>query len=274
MGQCPSSFRSAGGLACFNECPSEKGFEFRTDNGQYKCVYKDAPEFAVNLNPIGIVRRGTEYFPNLTVEGVKDIDGTLYSQYTAEQNRVAQELAIIYEKIGKDKKLKDAFARLQDAENARDQAPDAYQQARSNYYTLKEGDTWKDRERERILKAEVDPVAKTFEKTKSDAVRQFDAQRKTVDVVNGLKDKVLSLKDEVKYAADTFKDQIGKVENAIQRERRERTTSPQSSIWDWFDTILNIFILGSLLYVVYILFRKYTKVSSPTPSAPAVFIRA
>jgi hypothetical protein len=85
--------------------------------------------------------------------------------------------------------------------------------------------------------------------------------------VSGLKDKVLSLKDEVKYAADTFKEQIGKVEDAINRERRGRVTETKVSIWDWLDTILNVAIVGSLLYVVYILFRKYMR---PRPVVPAV----
>jgi 2-hydroxy-3-keto-5-methylthiopentenyl-1-phosphate phosphatase len=95
--------------------------------------------------------------------------------------------------------------------------------------------------------------------SKNSAMRQYENQRKTVDVVNGLKDKVLSLKDEVKYAADTFKDQISKVENAIQRERKTRTDKPDLNIWDWFDSILNILIVASMLYVLYTMYQKYVE---------------
>jgi hypothetical protein len=184
---------------------------------------------------------------------------------------VAQELAILYEKISKDKKLQDAFKRLQDAENVRDQAPDAYQQARSNYYTLKEGDTWKERERQRILKAEVDPIAQQFADTKSKVIRQYESQRKTVDVVNGLKDNVLSMKDEMKYAADTFQQQLKKVNEAIHQERRGRVTETNVSLWDWVDTILNIVIVASLLYVIYLLYNKFAR--QPVQPTPAVIIR-
>jgi DNA repair exonuclease SbcCD ATPase subunit len=207
--------------------------------------------------------------PNLTVDAVKDRDPLLHAKYVSEQERVTQELAIVYEKISKDKKLSDAFRKLQDAENVRDEAPNAYQQARAAYYTLKEGETWKEKERERLMKAEVEPLTQKLVDTRNEALRQYENQRKTVDVVNGLKDRVLSLKDEVKYAADTFKEQLNKVQDAINRERRGRATETTVSIWDWMDTILNLAIIGALLYVIYLLYKKF----SVRPPQPAVIIR-
>jgi hypothetical protein len=271
MGQCPSTFRSMGG-ACVSDCPTEKGFEFQMPGGQPRCTYKDQPNFFVNLSPVQAYFRGNQPpIPNLTVEGLKDVDALLYAAYKKEQDRVVQETAILYEKIDKDKKLKDAFNRLQDAENARDKAPDAYQQARSNYYTLKDGEAWKEREKERLMKAEVEPLAQKFVDIKSKAVQQYQSQRKTVDVVNGLKDNVLSLKDEMKYAADTFQEQLTKVKEAINQERRGRATETKVSIWDWLDTILNITIVGSLLYVIYLLYKKFA--ARPPQPTSAVFVR-
>jgi hypothetical protein len=211
-------------------------------------------------------------FTGSTLENLKSENLKAYSEFENERIRFANELIILDEKISKDVKLRDAFQRLQDAENVRDKAPNAYQQARSNYYTLKEGETWKEREKERLLKAEVEPVAKKFEDRKSNALRQFESQRKTVDVVNGLRDNVLSLKDEMKYAADTFQEQLKKVNEAINRERRGRVTETQVSIWDWMDFILNGLIVVSLLYVIYLLFKKFA--FRPAPPAPAVIIRA
>jgi hypothetical protein len=218
-----------------------------------------------------MVPNGGQMIANLTVASLQERDAVLYAQYKTEEERVLAELAILAEKIGKENQVKDAFQKLQDAENARDQAPDAYQQARSLYYTLKEGDTWKEKERERLLKAEVEPIAAKFVENKTSALRQYENQRKTVDVVNGLKDKVLSLKDEVKYAADTFKEQLDKVQDAINKKRRNRTADTPVSIWDWLDTILNIIIIGALLFVGYLLYKKF---SSSTPvSQPAVILR-
>jgi hypothetical protein len=228
-------------------------------------VYKSSPDIAVNLTPVQAVQTNST---NLTVESLLTIDPSLHGRYTSEQTRVNQELAIKYETIGTDTLIRDAFQRLQDAENARDNAPDAYQQARANYYTLKEGDTWKDRERERVLKSEVEPLVQKFIQMRNTALSQFENQRKTVDVVTGLKDRVLSLKDEVKYAADTFKEQLDKVQNAIQRERRDRTATPDTSIWTWFDTLLNVAILASLVYVGFMVYRKFA--NRPPAVTPVV----
>ena len=198
-------------------------------------------------------------FQGTTLDQLQTTNPTAYSEFTKERDRFVNEIVVLDGKINKDVKLRDAFKKLQDAENVRDQVPDAYQQARSAYYTLKDGDRWKETEKERLLKAEVNPIVQKLVESKNSAIRQYENQRKTVDVVNGLKDKVLSLKDEVKYAADTFKDQIHKVENAIQLERKLRSKKPDPTIWDWLDSILNILIVSSLLYVLYSMYQKYVQ---------------
>lgn len=274
MGQCPSNFRTLG-FGCVSECPTQTGFEFQNENGQPRCVYKERPENFVNLNPIeSIIRRDGTRITEEQLDYSKGLESipekAIFPKYKAEYERVASEIAIILGKIGKDKQLKDAFQKLQEAENARDQAPDAYQRARSTYYILKDGETWQTKESERLLKSEVEPIANKYAETKTAALRQYENQRKTVDVVNGLKDKVLTLKDEVKYAADTFKDQLGKVQNAIIRERRVRTANPQPTIWEWLDTLLNVVIIGALLFVVYALYKK---LSTRTLIQPAVILR-
>lgn len=255
--KCPTPFESAGNLSCVMPCPAERGFERRTVNGGFRCVYKDNTSYFATLNSVSAVP-----FEGATMEDLRKKDAAIYNQFVKEKDRFNGEIVIVYGKIGKDVKLKDAFQRLQDAENVRDQTPSAYQQARTTYYTLLKGDKWKEEERQRLLKAEVKPIVDSLVQSKNGIMAQYENQRKTIDVVKGLKDKVLSLKGDVKYAADTFKDQLAKVENAINRERRERTSTPEPSLYTWLDTILNIAIVGALLYVIYILYRRLTR---PTP---------
>lgn len=259
--KCPSPFESVGNFACVMSCPTQKGYERQNVNNGFQCVYRANPEFKVTMNTVSAV-----FFSGNTLQDLRTADVNAYSEFDKERTRFANELIILDEKIGKNTKLKDAFQRLQDAENARDKAPDAYQQARSNYYTIKDGESWKEREKERLLKSEVEPIAQKFVETKTNAIRQFESQRKTVDVVNGLKDKVLSIKDEMKYAADTFQKQLTGVKEAIHRERRGRVTETKVSFWDWLDTLLNIIIIGSLLYVIYLLYKKLAH-GAPQPSA-------
>jgi hypothetical protein len=254
MPKCPIPFESVGNLSCVMSCPTERGYERRSVNGGFQCVYKSDPSFSTTLNTVSAV-----VFPGTTLQQLQTVNPTAYSEFLREQDRFTNEIVVMDGKLNKDIKLRDAFQKLQDAENVRDQVPDAYQQARSAYYILKEGERWKEIEKERLMKSEVEPIVQKIVNRKNDALRQYETQRKTVDVVNGLKDKVLSLKDEVKYAADTFKDQIHKVENAIQRERKSRSEKPEPSIWDWLDSILNILIVASLLYALYSIYQKYVQ---------------
>lgn len=250
--KCPSPFESAGGLACVMACPTEKGYERRPVAGGFQCVYKADPRYATPLNGVtAAVFNGTS-LSDLRKENEKS-----YTEFIKERDRFVADITVLDGKISKDKKLQDAFRRLQDAENVRDKSPEAYQMARTNYYTLRDGDKWIEQEKERLLKAEIQPTVSQFQKNRNDAMRQFENQRRTIDVVNGLKDKVLTLKDELKYSADTFKDQLAKVQNAINREHRGRPVSSEATIWDWLDTILNIVILSSLLYVIWMIVRKF-----------------
>lgn len=258
--KCPTPFESVGNLACVMNCPAEKGYERRNVNGGFQCVYKADPQYSTVLNTVSAT-----VFDGSTLPDLQKSDGKAYSEFVKERDRFVNELIVMDGKIDKSVKLRNAFQKLQDAENVRDQAPEAYQQARSMYYTLLKGDKWQEEERQRLLKAEVEPVAKKFVEMKDTALRQFENQRKTVDVVNGLKDRVLSLKDEVKYAADTFKEQLNKVQDAINRERRGRVEETTVSFWDWLDTILNILIVSGLLYVIYLLYRKYSATPAVNP---------
>jgi hypothetical protein len=258
--RCPIPFESAGNFSCVMPCPSPQGFERRAANGGFRCVYKDNPSYFATLNSVSAV-----VFNGSTVDDIQKLDAGIHGQYVKERDRFNGEIVIVYGKISKDAKLKDAFQRLQDAENVRDQTPSAYQQARNTYYTLLKGETWKDEERQRLLKAEVKPIVDSLAESKNGVMKQYENQRKTIDVVKGLKDKVLSIKDDVQYAADTFKDQLGKVKNAINRERRDKTATPETSLYTWLDTILNIAIIGSLIYVLYTLYRKF---NAPAPSIP------
>ena len=256
--KCPAPFESVGNLTCVMPCPTEKGYERRNTNGGFQCVYRPDTRYSTTLNTVSAT-----VFNGSTLQDLQKEDGRAYSEFVKERDRFVNEIIIIDEKIGKETKLKDAFQRLQDAENARDKAPDAYQQARATYYILREGEGWKEREKERLLKSDIEPKARQFEDTKQKALQQYETQRKTVDVVNGLKDRVLSIKDELKYAANTFKEQLDKVQDAINRERRGRTQETKVSFFDWLDTILNIVIIGALLYVIYIIYRKYMAMPKP-----------
>jgi len=262
--KCPAPFESAGNMSCIMTCPTEKGFERRAVNGGFKCVYKADPRQTATLKTLSAVLFSGSSLADLQKSSAKE-----FSEFSAEKDRFSNEIAVLYANIDKDSKLKDAFNGLQAAENARDTAPQAYQQARTMYYTLLKGDSWKEEEKTRISKAEVEPEIRQYMSQKEDALKRFNAQRQTMDVVKGVKDRVLSLRDEFKYSVDTFSDQLGKLKNQINTERRGRVQeTPATSIWTWFDTILNLAIVGSLLYAIMAIYPKFTAPATPVYTLP------
>jgi hypothetical protein len=249
--KCPTPFESAGNMICVMPCEVDKGFERRYEMGTAKCVYKSEPAYSLTMNVLG-----APFFKGTTLDELKTEDVKIHADFIKEQDRVNNEFNVLYANIEKKKKLNDAFIALQAAENARDTAPDAYRIARTLYYTLLKGEDWKNEEKERISKAEVDPIIVEYKKNRDSALTKYNDQRKTVEVVTGLKDKVLSLKDEFKYSVDTFTHQLDKVQTAINMERRGRDTETKVDPWSWFDLFLNGAIVLGLLYAVSVLYSK------------------
>jgi len=239
------------------KCPTDKGFERRDVGRGIKCVYKPDPKYAITLKTLSAI-----LFTGSTLEDVKAADPKAYGEFVTEKDRLTNEVNVLYANIAKEQKVSDAFKTLQAAENARDTAPDAYQQARTMYYTLVKGEDWKEEEKARIVKTEVDPLVAKYKTNRTAALNQYNNQQRTVEVVTGLKDRVLSLKDEMKYSVNTFADQLKKVENAINMERRGREKVTTVSPWSWLDVILNVAIVAALIYAV---FAIYPKIFKPAP---------
>lgn len=266
MGQCPSKYHPPGaGFGCVYECPKEKGFEDVVVNGQNRCAYSSEPDkYFVNLKVVQGVQ-GSQQKPvpdPLTVESLKDFNQTLYGAYTAESSRVEQELAMMYGKIDKETLVNNAFQKLQDAENVRDQAPDAYEAARVGYYTLVKGDSWKQDEANRIANSEAGPVLQNYQSQLQTIQEQQQSQQRTIDIITGVKDKVLSLKDDMKQSTDAFQKQIDTLKNQIQIERH-KTVETESVVYTLLDAALNMLLGALLLALIVVTYRKFFQSQQP-----------
>ncbi len=176
------------------------------------------------------------------------------------QDKFAKDLPVASAKIDKRKQLEDAFRELQTAENARDASPQAYQDARIRYYTLLKGKDWLSEEQTRITTSEVVPTISKYLASYQDMNTRIGQQRQTLDVVQNVKDKVLSIRDEVGYAANTFTKQIAELHNQINIEKKERKRENKS----WIDFLLNILIVVVGIVAVVMLVRKFWFKSSQT----------
>lgn len=201
---------------------------------------------------------GATFFTGSTLQDLLKEDPNRASQFTAEKDRFEREIATAYANIDKNQKLADAFKDLQKAENARDESPEAYQIARTAYYTLLKGPEWIEEERIRIARAEVDPVVRQYRHNASQIVNQSQQQARIYDVVNGVKDKVVSLKDDFNYSVRTLGKQVQNVKDQIALDSRKRATKADMPTWTWMDMLLNVILAVALLYAAYILYRKVT----------------
>lgn len=255
--KCPQPFVNIDGFACAMPCPTAKKFVRTNENGSYKCVYGPDPAVTVNLSPLGALAMGEDAGP-LTLEDLQKNPkySQEYAAFVAEKDRFEKEMTVIYGNIDKQKKIEDAFNDLQKAENVRDQSPSAYQSARTAYYMLVKGTDWINEERERVSKAEVAPEVQKYRDAVSAVNVRTQEQQKTIDVVNGIKDKVLSLKDDFKYSVSTFGDQLEKVKIQLNMENRSREKE-RDNTWTWVDLGLNVLLVAVLLYAVYTFARRY-----------------
>lgn len=241
MASCPASFQPHPVLpsTCVAECSPE--FQVRIVDGVPRCVHTGNASISYQLNPLSLP---------VTPE-----------QAAGESERARGEAAIQLERIGNEERIRSAFQRLQDAENARDQAPEAYQVARNQYYTLTKGDTWVAEETERVSRAEVAPLVAQYTSMYNDLMTRLTQQQQTSDIVTGVKDKVVSLKDEFEYSVDTMGKQLDDLKNQINMERRTRKEA-SAAVLDWMDILLNILIIVIFFVVIGVIYRRVSRAST------------
>jgi hypothetical protein len=240
-------------------CPSDKKFIRRASPDGAKCVYWPDERYSVPL-----VTVGTIVFGGWTVEDAQQEDSAEATPFISERDRFNQELTKVYENMDKQKKIDDAFRDLQKAENVRDKSPEAYQVARTAYYTLLKGDSWLNEEKQRIAGAEVAPEVQKYREAVSAINTRNQEQQKTIDVVKGIKDRLISLKDDMKYSVTTFGDQLEKVKIQLNMENRSREEVKEKR-WNWLDLGLNILLVIVLLWAVYTMVRRFFMTPRPRP---------
>lgn len=249
--KCPTPFVSADAFTCVMPCPEERKFVREGTNGAYKCVYAPDRQVSVTLTTVGAT-----LFNGTTLTELQTVDPTRAREFTTEKDRFEREIAVAYGNIDKSQKITDAFRDLQAAENARDQSPEAYRVARAAYYTLVKGQGWLNEERERISRAEVEPEVQRYRDSVNALTNQTNEQKKVLDVVNGVKDKVLSLRDDFQYSVNTFQGQIAKLKDQIAYDTRKRATQSDTPAWFWVDGVLNVVLAAVLIYAAYALYKK------------------
>lgn len=235
-------------------------------NGVPACVSKTQPDVYFSLRSMSALsERFVMFFPS--PDTVTPPDSPVLLEYNAMMDAYAKDSVIALEKVDKDKQLADAFAELQVAENVRDKSPEAYQQARTRYYTLKNGESWVAEEEARIRSGEAQEKANEFLTEYAQLTRREQQQTKTMDVVNAVKDNLLSMKDDFELTTGAFAKQLSELKSQIQMEKT-RGALQTASVLSWVGTLLNVLLVGVLLVAIVLVVRKRYASSPTTTSSP------
>ena len=267
---CPDGFQTHPLISsrCVVKCPEDKGYDLRLNANQPRCTYYNDPKVFVDLKSAIALQVTPNSTTPPTLESLKTgnwFQRYLYSLFDGAKTDFDAKFAVADAKIDKDRKIRDAFKALQDAENARAESPQAYQDARIRYYTLLKGETWVEEEKQRIANSEAMPFLKKISDTYLDMNQRMGQQRKTIEIVDSVKDKLGSLKDEYQYSVDTFSKQIGELRNQIQLERAKKQKD-NTNLWGWLDTLLNVLVIVVLIIAAFTIGKRVlAKPITPNP---------
>jgi hypothetical protein len=256
---CPIGFEFApNGSDCIVPCRRDAGFDLTAaaDSSGFSCTYTDDKSITFKLITTPRYQSTTGPAQSATLP-----NSQVYAQALADYNA---KYAIASGKVSNKKRIATAFQNLQDAENVRDQAPEAYEKARVDYYTLTKGDTWIEDEKQRIAATEAAPIANQVLSSFNDLNRRTLEQKQTIDAVNGIKDNILSVADDMKFSVSAFEKQITEIKNQTQLDKKKKFIEIQTYS-SWFDLILNIILAVVSGVVLYFVGRAIIKRVRPSP---------
>lgn len=268
---CPAEFvLSPNGQSCVVPCPSAKNYYMTSNGTAVACRYSGDNTINIPLTATPTYMAGVSFNPNVQPFPANASYTVLPNKqvYKAELDRFAQAIAVADANIDKQVKISTAFNALQTAENARDVAPDAYETARIAYYTLVKGDSWLQDEQSRIANVEAQPIVNNYVAQYNGIKAKKDQQQSTIEVVNGVRDKILTVKDDLKFSVSTFQKQIGDIKNQINKDKIEQTQSIAAAS-SWVDTFLNWVIALITIVAIVLLGRRFFK-GGPAPTIEAI----
>lgn len=143
----------------------------------------------------------------------------------------------------KNKQLKTLLTSLQSATVNKGTDPEAYELARVNYYTVKEGQGWLQTEKERIAKLTLQPIMDKYKKQY--AATQPSAPTQSDEV--GDEDETRFIHNQIEKERDRA---------GVHQRLMELTVDGGPTV-QWLPYVLDIVIAGLALTVVYMLFTKF-----------------
>ena len=252
---CPVEFTlSSSGNTCIVKCPTAKNYIMTSSDSILSCTHKTDKTATVQLMPTPTYSVHPQWVSHASRISYTGYPESHRGAYESEFKRFNDALAVEDAKIDKTTKLTTAFNKLQESENARDTAPDAYQTARVAYYTLLKGDTWVNEEKNRVANAEAQPVINNFLDKYRNLQYTRSRQQAVIDSMNNVKESVLGVKDDLDFSVSNFQKHIEDIKNQINKDKRDQDIQ-LSKATTWIEVLLNWLIALASLIAIFFLGR-------------------
>lgn len=264
---CPIEFDVApSGTACVVRCPETEGYYLKSSGQVLSCSYRSDPtiQFVLTTAPI--------YFANDQSNPDKPTIPSNIS-YTALPTEQQQAYKTALDKFNTDKAVADAgiassvrvstaFNALQAAENARGTpaGETAYQNARIAYYTMTQPnpEAWAETERERIAQTKAQPIIDGLVSQYNNLKTKQTEQASTIQAINGLQDKVLTVKDDLAFSVRTFQKQVDNIKNQINIDKKNQVDATKATV-SWIEVVLNWMIAITTFVCILLLLRYFSR---------------
>ena len=264
---CPVEFVvTPSGTSCVVPCPASKGYYLTSAGQVLSCTYTADPTVSVPLTATPMYMANVPGNPNNpTIEPGASYEVLPNKEvYRTEIERFNSAMAVSEARVSNDVRISTAFSALQAAENARGTpaGENAYEQARIAYYTLTQGDSWLGQEEVRIANTDAQPVVDGVVSQYTGLQTKRTQQQSTIEVINGLKDKVLSVKDDLAFSVNTFQKQVDAIKNQINIDKKDQADAAKVAS-SWIDVVLNWIIAITTIICIVMLARRYMRSTNP-----------
>jgi hypothetical protein len=261
---CPAeSTQGATPATCVMTCPT--GFELRTVDGAQRCVNKNDPNITIHLVPQTAVPRTNG---DDSLFRINDLDPTSDAglRYRAEASRFKAEVAAARGNVSREKEIAAAALALQNA------APgDATTLAKAAYMQLTGDPDSVTRQLDEAAESDAQKMTDRFRSEYQFLKNQATQQQTTLDLVNSVKDKLFSIKDDMLYSVGVFDKQVKDIRNQINLNKRQREQA--TDYGKWLSMGLNVAIVLALIFAIYVVGSKamgrVNMSSAPSQGAPA-----
>jgi hypothetical protein len=151
----------------------------------------------------------------------------------------------------RDKQLKKLSSAMVTAVQNKEKDPQAYERARTAYYTVKDGQGWLSKDNEEKANKEVQPILDSyqskFDKMKQDMIYQTISMQAKQDAMNSQ----VGDEDEVRFIHSQIEKER---EDASVYQRTKELEGLPVDVYSWLPSFLDLLLGISILYLVYEIF--------------------